>query len=66
MLAYWRARSAFNPRDALPAGLIRGFETVSLNTGCVFPPPADYGVLVVVGEASGLDNRGWKPLPQGS
>jgi hypothetical protein len=27
MLAYWRVRSAFNPRDALPAGLIRGFET---------------------------------------
>ncbi len=26
MLTYFRVRSAFNPRDALLSGLIRGFE----------------------------------------
>jgi len=29
------------------------------------PPQTDCGVRVLVGEASGLDYRGWKPLPQG-
>jgi len=29
MLTYYRVRSAFNPRCALPSNLIRNFETAS-------------------------------------
>jgi len=30
MLAYWRVRSAFKPQDALPSGVIQGFENASV------------------------------------